>query len=106
MIHAVPTGPADTDLLVICASRFARALGVAPGPESRVREVIERVLVQRQAIEAANAGILTRDEAINLLLSHWDSSVFGLPEGPNRATAGEDPALRRDMERGVFGERS
>ena len=95
------TPPADIELLVECAMRVARSIGAPPPSRNAVLTVINSVVDDREAVDCARLGLMTRDEAVTLLLAHFHSSLFDLL-GPNEA-AWSDPELLDAVKRGLFG---
>jgi hypothetical protein len=89
---------------VQCARTFAHRIG-APSPDGdAVLKVVRKVVDEREAIDAATAGLITKDEAISLLLAHFHSDLFALAhvrDGDDNPWA--DRQLLDDVKRGLFG---
>lgn len=94
--------PFDMTLLLECAQRFAAMIGAPQPDETRVWQVIKDVIDERGALENAALGLITRDEAAQLLLAHFHSALFMLTKIDPTAEAW-DPSLVDDIKRGLFG---
>ena len=98
----MPRQPADVDALVECATSIARSIGAPPPSRNAVLTVIRTVVDEREALDGERLGILTRDEAVTLLLAHFQSSLFDF-SGGNAADPWSDPRLFDAVKRGLFG---
>jgi hypothetical protein len=95
--------PADLELLVECALSVARSIGAPPPTRSAALAVINRVVDERHALDGAYEGIITRDEAVTLLLAHFQSSLFDFYDQKVGADPWSDPELLEAVHRGLFG---
>jgi hypothetical protein len=96
------TRPVDTNLLIDCARRFAELMGAPVPDEMHVRRAIDKVVEERRVVESAEMGLMTKDEAVSLLLAHFHSDLMSLAHGPT-PEPWKDPALVIAVKRGLFG---
>jgi hypothetical protein len=95
--------PADVELLVECATSIAKSIGAPPPTRSAVLTVISKVVDEREALDCAHLGIITKDEAVTLLLAHFQSSLFDFCDQKVGADPWSDPHLVDAVKRGLFG---
>jgi hypothetical protein len=99
----VPRQPADVELLVECATSLASAIAAPPPSRSAVLAVISTVVDERDALDCAHLGIITNDEAVTLLLAHFQSSLFNFCDQKAGADPWSDPHLVEAAKTGLFG---
>lgn len=96
------SGPADTNLLIECARRLAELMGAPAPDEMHVRRTIDNVVEKRGVVESAEMGLITKDEAVSVLLAHFHSDLMSLAAAPT-SEPWNDPALVTAVRRGLFG---
>ena len=99
----MPRQPADVESLVECATHIANSIGLPPSSRSAVLAVISTIVDEREALDCVHLGIMTRDEAVMLLLAHFQSSLFDFSDQSVGADAWSDPQLLDAVKRGLFG---
>jgi hypothetical protein len=102
----MPRQPADVELLVECATSVAKSIGAPPPSRSAVLTVISKVVDEREALDTAHLGLITRDEAVKLVLAHFQSSLFDFSGQRTGADPWSDPRVVDAVKRGLFGTES
>ena len=82
---------------------IARSMGAPPPTRSAALTVITRVVDERGALDGVASGIITRHEAVTLLLAHFQSSLFDFYDQKVGADPWSDPGLVDAVTRGLFG---
>lgn len=85
-------------LLVQCAKRLARSLGVRPAPVKDVRRVIDDTLYGRQILAAGQQALITREETGYVLVGHWLSELF-----MHATFKGDDHEFVREVAAAILG---
>lgn len=98
--------PADLALLIDCAARIAAAIGVAAPDERAVRSVVAEVVDRHEPIDAVARGLLTGDEAVTLVLAHFQSRLFDFADARRGVDPWSDAAVRDAVRKGLFGARA
>ena len=94
----------DLSELVVCGHYLADSLGLPRADDEALREELVEVLARKHLVEGARKGIITRQEARDVVLDHiWtficDASGASLSIGWQ-----DDPALRERVEMALFGD--
>ncbi|MCC6811908.1 MAG: hypothetical protein IT381_31075 [Deltaproteobacteria bacterium] len=85
-------------LLIKCAKRLARSVGVRPAPDKDVRRVIDDTLYGRQILAAGRQALITREETGYVLVGHWLSELF-----MHGTFKGDDHAFVREVAAAILG---
>jgi hypothetical protein len=93
--------PFDTEVLRTCANAVARALNRSNLSATRFQTVLAEVLERHEAIRSVELGLITEEEAANLLLAHIHSALFEPGEPFENFVA--DRELRCLARSGLFG---
>ena len=93
---------ADVDQIVACGNHLADARGLPRPPEDALRVEISEVLARKSLVECAHAGLITREEARDVMLDHLWTFICDAA-GISRDWQG-DEALDRRMEMALFGQ--
>lgn len=88
----------NVPLLLECARRLARSVGVAPASDKDVRRVIDDTLYGRQILAAGRQGLITREETGYVLVGHWLSDLF-----MKGTFKGDDPVFVREVAAAILG---
>jgi hypothetical protein len=88
----------DIPLLLQCAKRLARSVGVRPAPDKDVRRVIDDILYGRQILAAGREALITREETGYVLVGHWLSELF-----MHGTFKGDDHAFVREVATAILG---
>ena len=82
---------------------LAKSIGLPPPSRSAVLAVVSTVVDEREALDCAHLGILTRDEAVTLLLAHFQSSLFDFADQKAGVDPWSDPHVVDAVKQGLFG---
>ena len=93
----------DMAILIRCANRIAEKMQVPTPEEGCVRQVVEEVIARHDPAVAADEGLLMVSEAVNLILAHFESSLFLSPTYRGGSPIFNDPESQELARRGLFG---
>jgi hypothetical protein len=95
---------ADLDQIVACGNLLADARGLPRPPEDALRAEISEVLARKSLVWAAHEGLITRQEARDVMLDHvWTLTCH---EAGVSIAWQDVEGLDRRMEEALFGDGS
>lgn len=94
---------ADSSLLIECARVLARMLDAPIPDEIRILEVIDEIVDKRSVIANVERGLITRDEAVALLLARFHSELLQCVSAGADSVPWENRDLLDAVKRGIFG---
>ncbi|MCA9610433.1 MAG: hypothetical protein KC619_32780 [Myxococcales bacterium] len=98
-----PFAPADMEALLHACDDLAAHYSLAPAPRDRVEEMLADVLVRKVPVLGFREGLITREEARNLVLGHMHSLLIRECNGQESFDHVPNPELDRRVEVALFG---
>jgi hypothetical protein len=96
--------PACMEDVIEAGRRYARGAGIASPSDIEIRALIESVIRRKHVLAGVAEGVLMRDEAIHLLLAHFQSAWGRRPLPANLAQDFFTPDILDLVQRGLFGD--
>jgi hypothetical protein len=93
----------DFETLVNCVANVALLLGVQVPSDERCRAVLEYVLFERGAFRADELGLVTKEEAVFLVMAHVQSELFPETLMEDHGKLWRDPGIMAEFRRGIDG---